>query len=88
MIGKGNRSSLIKEAVKKYKAVYFITIGRAGAFPSKSIKQVEVIAYEHLGTEAIRQLDMENFPAIVASDIFRETCLSRVKPDTKVISSI
>lgn len=88
MIDKGNHSPLIKEVVKKYKAVYFTTIGRAGAFPAKSIKQVEVIAYEHLGAEAIRQLNMENFPAIVASDIFRETCLSRAKPDTKVISSL
>ena len=88
MIGKGSRSLTVREAIKKYKAVYFTTIGRAGAFPAKSIKQVEVIAYEHLGAEAIRQLNMENFPAIVASDIFRETCLSRAKPDTKVISSL
>ena len=70
MIGKGNRSPEVKEAIKKYKAVYFATIGGAGALLSKSIKQAEVIAYEELGTEAILRLNVENFPAIVANDIY------------------
>ncbi|MBL7125394.1 MAG: Fe-S-containing hydro-lyase [Dehalococcoidales bacterium] len=70
MIGKGNRSPAVKEAIKKYKAVYFATIGGAGALLAKSIKQVEVIAYEDLGTEAILRLNVENFPAIVANDIY------------------
>ena len=70
MIGKGSRSPEVKDAIKKYKAVYFVTIGGAGALLAKSIKQAEVIAYEDLGTEAILRLNVENFPAIVANDIY------------------
>jgi fumarate hydratase subunit beta len=70
IIGKGSRSPEVKEAFKKYKAVYFATIGGAGALLSKSIKQVEVIAYEDLGAEAVLRLDVEDFPAIVANDIY------------------
>jgi len=70
MIGKGSRSPQVKEAIKKYRAVYFATIGGAGALLSKSIKQAEVIAYEDLGTEAVLRLTVENFPAIVANDIY------------------
>jgi len=70
MIGKGNRSPEVKEAIKRYKAVYFATVGGASALLAKSIKQVEVIAYEDLATEAILRLNVENFPAIVANDIY------------------
>ena len=70
MIGKGNRSPEVKESTKKYKAVYFATIAGAGALIHKSIKQAEVIAYEGLGAEAILRLNVENFPAIVANDIY------------------
>ena len=70
MIGKGNRSLPVREAIQKYKAIYFATIGGAGALLAKAIKQVEIIAYEDLGPEAIRQLYVENFPAIVANDIY------------------
>jgi fumarate hydratase subunit beta len=70
MIGKGNRSQAVKEAMKKYKAVYFAAIGGAGALISKSIKKAEVIAYEDLGAEAIRRLEVENFPATVINDIY------------------
>ena len=70
MMGKGNRSPEVREAIKKYKAAYFVTIGGAGALLSKSIKQAEVIAYEDLGAEAILRLEVENFPAIVANDIY------------------
>jgi fumarate hydratase subunit beta len=69
MIGKGNRSQPVKDAIKKYKAVYFAAIGGAGALISKSIKKAEVIAYEDLGAEAIRRLEVENFPATVINDI-------------------
>ena len=72
MIGKGNRSPEVKEAIKKYKAVYFVAIGGAGALLHKAIKQAEVIAYEDLGAEAILRLNVENFPAIVANDIYGE----------------
>ena len=70
MIGKGNRSQAVKDAMKKYKAVYFAAIGGAGALISKSIKKAEVIAYEDLGAEAIRRLEVENFPATVINDIY------------------
>jgi fumarate hydratase subunit beta len=70
MIGKGNRSPAVKDAIKKYKAVYFAAIGGAGALISRSIKKAEVIAYEDLGAEAIRRLEVENFPATVINDIY------------------
>jgi fumarate hydratase subunit beta len=70
MIGKGNRSQAVRDAIKKYKAIYFAAIGGAGALISKSIKKAEVIAYEDLGAEAIRRLEVENFPATVVNDIY------------------
>ncbi len=70
MIGKGMRSQAVKEAMKKYKAVYLSAIGGAGALISKSIKESEVIAYEDLGAEAIRRLEVEDFPATVVNDIY------------------
>ena len=70
MIGKGGRSPEVKEAIKKYKAVYFAAIGGAGALLAKSIKRVEVVAYEDLGAEAILRLNVDEFPAIVANDIY------------------
>lgn len=69
MIGKGNRTQAVKDAMKKYKAVYFAAIGGAGALISKSIKKSEVIAYDDLGAEAIRRLEVENFPATVINDV-------------------
>ncbi len=68
MIGKGKRSLQVIEAMKKNGAVYFAAIGGAGALLSKCIKKSEVIAYEDLGTEAIRKLEVENLPAIVVID--------------------
>ena len=70
MIGKGMRSPAVKEAIKKHKAVYLAAIGGAGALISRSIKKVEVIAYEELGAEAIRRLDVEDFPVTVVNDIY------------------
>jgi fumarate hydratase subunit beta len=72
MIGKGSRSPAVREAIQKYKAVYFVATGGAGALLAQCIKQAEVIAYEDLGTEAIQRLTIENFPAIVANDIYGE----------------
>lgn len=69
MIGKGKRSKEVIESMKKNKAVYFAAIGGAGALLSKCIKKSEIVAYEDLGTEAIRKLEVENFPAIVVIDI-------------------
>ncbi len=68
MIGKGYRGRQVQEALKKYCAVHLSTIGGAGALLSKHIVAAEVIAYEDLGTEAIRKLVVVDFPAIVAYD--------------------
>jgi fumarate hydratase subunit beta len=70
MIGKGQRTQTVMDALKKYKAVYFAAIGGAGALISKSIRKVEIIAYEDLGTEAVRKLEVENFPVTVINDIY------------------
>ena len=68
MIGKGERSEEVINAMVKHKAVYFGAIGGCGALISKSVKSAKVIAYDDLGTEAIRQLTVENFPAVVVID--------------------
>ncbi len=68
MIGKGKRSAQVIDAIKVNGAVYFAAIGGAGALLSKCIKASEVIAYDDLGTEAIRKLEVENFPVIVVID--------------------
>ena len=70
MIGKGMRSQAVKDAMKKYKAVYLAAIGGAGALIARSIKKSEVIAYEELGAEAIRRLEVEDFPVTVINDIY------------------
>ncbi|MBM4438878.1 MAG: Fe-S-containing hydro-lyase [Candidatus Rokubacteria bacterium] len=67
-IGKGYRGQPVKDALKQYKAVYFGSIGGAGAVLSGFIKKAEIVAYEDLGTEAIRRLEVEGFPAIVLND--------------------
>ena len=68
MIGKGKRSDAVKEAIVRNGCVYFAAVGGAGALLSKAIKSSEVIAYDDLGTEAIRKMKVENFPAIVVID--------------------
>ena len=68
MIGKGKRGPEVIAAMKQYGAVYFGAIGGCGALLSKCIKKAEVIAYEDLGAEAIRRLEVEDFPAIVIID--------------------
>ncbi|MDP6127284.1 MAG: Fe-S-containing hydro-lyase [Dehalococcoidales bacterium] len=70
MIGKGKRSQTVKDAIKKHRVVYLAAIGGAGALISKSIKKSEVIAYDELGTEALRRLEVEDFPATVANDVY------------------
>lgn len=65
MIGKGGRSKEVLNAIKKYKAVYFVTLGGAGAYLKKKVTAARVIAYKELGPEAIYQLEIKDFPAIV-----------------------
>lgn len=68
MIGKGKRSEAVKEAIIRNGAVYFAAVGGAGAILSKCITDSKVIAYDDLGTEAIRKLEVKNFPVIVVID--------------------
>ena len=63
-------SPAVKDAIKKYHAVYFGAIGGAGALASKSIKKAEVVAYGELGAEALYRLEVEDFPATVVNDIY------------------
>lgn len=69
MIGKGPRSDEVKEAMKKYGAVYFAATGGAGALMAQAVKKSEVIAFDDLGPEAVRRLEVENFPVIVINDV-------------------
>jgi fumarate hydratase subunit beta len=69
MIGKGMRSDAVKEAMKKYKAVYFAATGGAGALLAKKVKKAQIVAYEDLGPEAIRKLEVEDLPVIVVNDV-------------------
>jgi fumarate hydratase subunit beta len=69
-IGKGRRGKDIIEAMKKYKAIYFVAVGGAAVLISKKIKRVETVAYDDLGPEAIYRLDVEDLPLIVANDIY------------------
>jgi fumarate hydratase subunit beta len=69
-VGKGSRSAEVKESLKRFKAVYLAVTGGAAALVSKSIKKAEVVAYPELGPEAIRKLEVENFPAQVINDMY------------------
>lgn len=68
MIGKGKRSKEVIEAIVRNKAVYFAAVGGAGAMISKCIRKAEIVCYDDLGTEAIRKLEVEEFPMIVVID--------------------
>ena len=85
MIGKGKRSDDVKQAIIRNGAVYFAAVGGAGALLSKSIINSEVIAYDDLGTEAIRKLQVKDFPVIVVIDSdgnnFYETAIEQNKKD-------
>ena len=69
-IGKGQRSEDVVKALQKYKSVYFAAIGGAGALLSTKVKNAKLVAYEDLGCEAIRQLEVVDFPVIVAVDTY------------------
>lgn len=69
-IGKGMRAQAVKDALKKHKAIYMAAVGGTGAVLARSIKKSEVIACDDLGTEAVRRLEVEDFPAIVINDIY------------------
>ncbi|MFA4854651.1 MAG: FumA C-terminus/TtdB family hydratase beta subunit [Candidatus Omnitrophota bacterium] len=69
MIGKGNRSEEVRNGIRKYKGIYFITYAGCGALLNKYVKSVKEVAYGDLGPEAILKLEVENFPLIVAIDV-------------------
>ncbi|MEK7289895.1 MAG: Fe-S-containing hydro-lyase [Planctomycetota bacterium] len=69
-IGKGNRSEVVIEAMKRYRAVYFAATGGAAALLSGAVIKMDVIAYQDLGAEAIMRLEVSNFPVVVANDIY------------------
>jgi fumarate hydratase subunit beta len=85
MVGKGPRSQAVKDAMMKFKAVYFAAIGGAGALIAKSIKKAEVIAYEELGAEAILRLEVEDFPVTVINDIYGGDLYQEGKAKYKVM---
>ncbi|MDD5725708.1 MAG: fumarate hydratase C-terminal domain-containing protein, partial [Candidatus Omnitrophica bacterium] len=68
MIGKGSRSPEVRAAIKKYRAVYFVTYAGCGALLSRYVKSARKIAYHDLGPEAVMELKVENFPLVVAID--------------------
>lgn len=68
MIGKGKRDENVINAIKEHKGIYFVAVGGAGALISQCVKSVEIIAFEDLGTEALRKLEVVDFPAIVGID--------------------
>jgi fumarate hydratase subunit beta len=68
MIGKGDRGPEVQAAIARHGAVYFMAVGGSGALLSRHVRAVEVVAYADLGTEAIRRMEMDEFPVIVACD--------------------
>ncbi len=78
MIGKGKRGAAVKEAMQRNGAVYFAAVGGAGALLSKAIVSSEVIAYDDLGTEAIRKLEVKDFPTIVVIDSAGDDMYERI----------
>jgi fumarate hydratase subunit beta len=68
MIGKGERSAEVREAMQKYRAVYLATVGGAGAYLSRRVVKAEIVAYPDLGPEAVMKLEVVDFPCIVATD--------------------
>jgi len=68
MIGKGQRTQPVVDAMKKHKAVYFAAVGGAGALIARAVKSNKTVAYEELGPEAVRMLEVVDFPVIVAQD--------------------
>ncbi len=86
MIGKGNRSQAVKDAIVKYKAVYFAAVGGIGALIAKRISKSEVVAYEELGAEAVRKLEVTDFPVTVINDIYGQDLYEQGKAKYKKLS--
>lgn len=80
MIGKGPRSPEVISAMKNHRAVYFAAIGGAGALIARCVKKAEIVAYEDLGTEAVRRLTVERMPVIVVNDLYGNDLYRQVCP--------
>jgi fumarate hydratase subunit beta len=78
-IGKGGRGPDVARALAEHRAVYFLAVGGAGALLSHHIESVEVVAYEDLGTEAMRRMVLHEFPVVVCNDIYRGDALAQGK---------
>jgi fumarate hydratase subunit beta len=78
-IGKGGRGPEVRRALQEHHAVYLLAVGGAGALLSKRIRSVEVVAYEDLGTEAVRRMELDEFPAIVCNDVYGGDLLEQGK---------
>jgi fumarate hydratase subunit beta len=87
-MGKGNRGEEVREALKKNVAVYFMAVGGAGALLSQFIKNVEVIAYEDLGTESIKRVEVEDFPAVVMDDCEGRDLLDEGRKEWRDLSKL
>lgn len=79
MIGKGPRNKAVRDAIRNHKGVYFAAIGGAGALISGSIKKAEVVAYSELGAEALRRIEVEDFPVVVINDMYGGDLYSTAK---------
>ena len=84
MIGKGERSREVRDAIVRNKAVYLCAVGGAGALASSCIKQCEVIAFEDLGCESVKRLYVEDFPLIVANDCFGGDIFERGRAEFRI----
>ena len=80
-IGKGGRGPEVRKALQEHRAVYFLAVGGAGALLSKHIRSAKVLAYKDLGTEAIRVLEIDEFPAIVCNDVHGGDLLEQGKAE-------
>ncbi len=87
MIGKGPRSREVKDAMVRYKAIYMGAIGGAGAIISKSIRKAEVVAYDELGAEALRLLEVQDFPVTVINDVYGGDLYEEGKTKYRLASS-
>lgn len=85
MIGKGKRTKEVINAIVRNGGIYFAAVGGAGAILSKAIKKSEVIAYDDLGAEAVRKLEVENFPAVVVIDKDGENLYEKVVSEYRTI---
>ncbi len=87
-MGKGNRGEEVREALKQYTAVYLMAVGGAGAMLSQFIRKVEVVAYEDLGTESLKRVEVEDFPAVVMDDCEGRDLLNEGRKEWRDLSKL